>query len=208
MRTPLVIGNWKMHGTQAMARELAQAVRDGLKRPRGVEVVVCPPYTALPAAAEVLKGAAVGLGAQNCHWEDQGAFTGEIAPAMLRELGCDFVILGHSERRQFFGETDELINRKAHAALAHQLTPIVCVGETKQERDQGKAEEVVVQQLRGSLLNLKPEQLLGVVIAYEPVWAIGTGDTATPADAQAMHATIRRTLAELSDQAHTTIKVA
>ncbi|HEY1014276.1 MAG TPA: triose-phosphate isomerase [Herpetosiphonaceae bacterium] len=200
MRRPLLAGNWKMNTTLAEGVELVETLLAELAGVEGREALICPPFTALGALAPLLEGSALRLGAQNMHYADKGAFTGEIAPAMLRELGCDFVILGHSERRQFFGETDELVNRKAHAALAHQLTPIVCVGETKQERDQGKAEEVVVQQLRGSLLNLKPEQLLGVVIAYEPVWAIGTGDTATPADAQAMHATIRRTLAELSDQ--------
>jgi len=148
MRTPLVIGNWKMHGAQAAARDLAQVVRDGLKRPRGVEVVVCPPFTALPAVAEVLKGAAVALGAQNCHWEEQGAFTGEISPGMLAELGCRWVLLGHSERRHVLRETDEEINRKVGAALRHGMRPVLCVGETEEERRQGLTFTVVEGQLR------------------------------------------------------------
>ena len=148
MRTPLVVGNWKMHGTQAFARDLAQSLRDGLKRPRGVEVVVCPPFTVLPVVAEVLKGAAVALGAQNCHWEEQGAFTGEISPAMLAELGCRWVLVGHSERRHVFRETDEEINRKVAAALRHGMRPVLCVGETEEERRQGLTFTVVEGQLR------------------------------------------------------------
>lgn len=191
MRTPLVIGNWKMHGTQAMARELAQAVRDGLKRPRGVEVAVCPPFTALPAAAEVLKGAAVTLGAQNCHWEGQGAFTGEISPAMLAELGCRWVLLGHSERRHVFRETDEEINRKMTAALRHGIAPVLCVGETEEERRQGLTFTVVEGQLRAAWAGLSSEDLARCVLAYEPVWAIGTGRNATPDQAREAHAHIR-----------------
>jgi triosephosphate isomerase len=159
MRIPLVVGNWKMHGTQEVARELAQAVRDGLKRPRGVEVVVCPPFTALPVVAEVLKGAAVALGAQNCHWEPQGAFTGEVSPAMLAELGCRWVLVGHSERRHVFRETDEEINRKVGAALRHGMRPILCVGETDEERRQGLTFTVVEGQLRAGWAGLSPEDL-------------------------------------------------
>ena len=148
MRTPLVVGNWKMHGGLAEARELASAVRDGLKRPRGVDVALCPPFTALPVVAEVLAGSPIGWGAQNCYWEDTGAFTGEIAPGMLAELGCRFVILGHSERRHLFRETDEEISRKVAAALRHGLCPILCVGETAEERRQGLTFNVVEGQLR------------------------------------------------------------
>lgn len=191
MRTPLVVGNWKMYGTQDAARELAVAVRDGLKRPRGVEVVVCPPFTALPAVAEVLKGAAVALGAQNCHWEAQGAFTGEVSPAMLAELGCRWVLLGHSERRHVFHETDEEINRKVVAVLRHGMRPVLCVGETDEERRQGLTFTVVEGQLRAGWAGLSPEDLARCVLAYEPVWAIGTGRTATSAQADEAQAFLR-----------------
>lgn len=201
MRRPLLAGNWKMNTTLAEGVDLVETLLAGLAGLEDREALICPPFTALGALSPLLEGTPLRLGAQNMYYADKGAFTGEISPLMLRELGCAYVILGHSERRQLFGETDGLVNRKAHVALAHGLTPIVCVGEIKQDRDQGKAEEIVIQQLRASLFNMKAEQLRATVIAYEPVWAIGTGDTATPADAQAMHATIRRTLAELSDQA-------
>lgn len=201
MRRPLLAGNWKMHYGISEGVALVEALTADLTDLSDRDVLVCPPFTLLGSLAPLLDGTAVALGAQNMHYEAKGAFTGEIAPHMLKELGCSYVILGHSERRQYFGETDELINRKAHAALANGLKPIVCVGEVKAERDSGQAESVVVGQLRGSLAGLSAEQLRGVVIAYEPVWAIGTGDTATPADAQAMHARIRAELAALSDQA-------
>ena len=201
MRRPLLAGNWKMNTSLTEGVELVEALLAQIGEVADREVLVCPPFTALGALAPLLAGTAIALGAQTMHYADKGAFTGEISPLMLRELGCTYVILGHSERRQLFGETDALINRKALVALDHGLRPIVCVGEVKAERDNGRAEEVVVQQLRGSLNNLKPAQLRDLVIAYEPVWAIGTGDTATPADAQAMHATIRRVLTELSDDA-------
>ncbi|MCA0350939.1 MAG: triose-phosphate isomerase [Chloroflexi bacterium] len=201
MRRPLLAGNWKMHYGVSEGVALVEALSADLTDLSDRDVLVCPPFTLLGSLAPLLDGTAVALGAQNMHYEAKGAYTGEIAPQMLKELGCSYVILGHSERRQYFGETDELINRKAHAALANGLKPIVCVGEVKAERDSGQAESVVVGQLRGSLAGLSAEQLRGVVIAYEPVWAIGTGDTATPADAQAMHARIRAELAALSDQA-------
>ena len=201
MRRPLLAGNWKMNTSLTEGVELVEALLAQIGEVTDREVLVCPPFTALGALAPLLAGTSIALGAQTMHYADKGAFTGEISPLMLREIGCSYVILGHSERRQLFGETDALINRKALVALDHGLRPIVCVGEVKAERDNGRAEEVVVQQLRGSLNNLKAEQLRDLVIAYEPVWAIGTGDTATPADAQAMHATIRRVLTELSDDA-------
>ena len=200
MRIPLVIGNWKMNGTQAMARDLAQAVRDGLKRPRGVEVVVCPPFTALPVAAEVLKGAAVALGAQNCHWEEQGAFTGEVSPAMLAELGCRWVLAGHSERRHVFRESDDEINRKVAAALRHGMRPVLCVGETEEERRQGLTFTVVEGQLRAGLAGLSPEDLARCVLAYEPVWAIGTGVNATPAQAAEVHGYLRGLVSEVGSK--------
>jgi triosephosphate isomerase (TIM) len=200
MRTPLVVGNWKMHGTQDAARELALAVRDGLKRPRGVEVVVCPPFTALPAVSEILKGAAVALGAQNCHWEAQGAFTGEVSPAMLAELGCRWVLLGHSERRHVFRETDEEINRKVVAALRHGMRPVLCVGETDEERRQGLTFTVVEGQLRAGWSGLSAEDLARCVLAYEPVWAIGTGANATPAQAAEVHGYLRGLVSEVASK--------
>jgi triosephosphate isomerase len=200
MRTPLVVGNWKMHGGIAEARELASGVRDGLKRPRGVEVALCPPFTALPAVAEVLAGSPIGWGAQNCHWEDKGAFTGEIAPGMLAELGCRFVILGHSERRHLFRETDDDIARKVAAALRHGLQPLLCVGETAEERRQGLTFTVVEGQLRAGWAGLGADEIARSVLAYEPVWAIGTGVNATPAQAAEVHGYLRGLVSELASK--------
>ena len=200
MRTPMVVANWKMHGRLAEARELAQAVRDGLKRPRGVEVAICPPFTALAAVAEVLAGSPLMLGAQNCHWEKSGAFTGEVSPAMLAELGCRLVVLGHSERRHISRETDEEIRRKVAAALRHRLQPVLCVGETAEERRQGLTFTVVEGQLRAGLAGLPVEDLVGCTIAYEPVWAIGTGLTATPSQASEVHGYLRGLLSELGSK--------
>jgi triosephosphate isomerase len=200
MRTPLVVGNWKMHGGIAEARELASGVRDGLKRPRGVEVALCPPFTSLPVVAEVLTGSPIAWGAQNCHWEDKGAFTGEIAPGMLVELGCRLVILGHSERRSIFRETDEEINRKVAAALRHGLQPLLCVGETEEERRQGLTFTVVEGQLRAGWAGLAADQIARSVLAYEPVWAIGTGVNATPAQAAEVHGYLRGIVSELASK--------
>lgn len=197
MRRPLLAGNWKMYKTVAEAVELVEALRDGLGNVQDREVLVCPPFTALSALAPLLDGTPIMLGAQNMFYEPQGAYTGDISPLMLKDVGCSYVIIGHSERRHIFGETDELVNRKLHAALNNGLRPIMCVGETKPQRDAGQAEELVVVQLRAGLKDISADQMKDVVIAYEPVWAIGTGDTATPNDAQAMHATIRRTLADM-----------
>ncbi|HMB35906.1 MAG TPA: triose-phosphate isomerase [Methylomirabilota bacterium] len=200
MRTPLVVGNWKMHGVVSEARALATAIRDGLKRPRGVDVAVCPPFTALGAVAEVLAGSAIGWGGQNCHWEEKGAFTGEIAPSMLTELGCRYVLLGHSERRHFFRETDEEINRKVTAALRHQLVPVLCLGETEEERRQGLTFTVVEGQLRTGWAGLGAEDIARTVLAYEPVWAIGTGVTATPVQAAEVHGYLRGLVSELASK--------
>ncbi|HMQ34444.1 MAG TPA: triose-phosphate isomerase [Chloroflexaceae bacterium] len=196
MRTPIIAGNWKMYKTVGEAVDLVKGLLEGLGELRGREMVICPPFTALYAVRPLLVGTSVGLGAQNLYHEREGAYTGEVSPAMLADVGCGYVILGHSERRQYFGETDAGVNRKIGAALAAGLRPIVCVGEVKAERDQGRAEEVVGGQLAGCLDGLGAEQMASVVIAYEPVWAIGTGDTATPDDAQAMHAFIRGRLRE------------
>jgi triosephosphate isomerase (TIM) len=200
MRMPLCVGNWKMYGTLAEARPLATGVRDGLKRVKDVETVLCPPFTALAAVAEILAGSAIALGAQDCHPEATGAHTGEIAPPMLLELGCRHVILGHSERRREIGEPDELINRKVRSALAHGLTPILCVGETAEERRQGLTFTTVEGQLRAGLAEVAGDAIAGVVLAYEPVWAIGTGANATPAQAGEVHGYLRGLLSELASK--------
>jgi triosephosphate isomerase len=200
VRTPLVVGNWKMHGTVAEARLLATAVRDGLKRPKGTEVVLCPPFTALAAVSEIVAGSPIGLGAQNCHAEPSGAHTGEVAPPMLVELGCRLVLLGHSERRKEMGESDEQINRKVAGALAHGLTPVLCVGETGEERRQGLTFTTVEGQLRAGLAGLDGPPLTRIVLAYEPVWAIGTGLNATPAQAAEVHGYIRGIVSELASK--------
>ncbi|MBI2156990.1 MAG: triose-phosphate isomerase [Candidatus Rokubacteria bacterium] len=200
MRAPLVVGNWKMHGTVAEARALATAIRDGLKRPRGVEVVLCPPFTALAAVAEILGAGPIQLGAQTCHHEAQGAHTGEIAPPMLAELGCRWVLVGHSERRKEIGESDEVLNLKVKAALAHGLTPVLCVGETAAERRQGLTFTTVEGQLRAGLAGIGPDGIARTALAYEPVWAIGTGVNATPAQAGEAHGYLRGLLSELASK--------
>ncbi|WP_287158555.1 triose-phosphate isomerase [Chloroflexus sp.] len=197
MRIPLIAGNWKMYKTVGEATTLVRDLLAGLGELSDREAIVCPPFTALSAVATLVADSPLGLGAQNLYPEAQGAFTGEISPPMLVDIGCRYVIIGHSERRQYFGESDAFVNRKLRAALAHGLRPIVCVGESKPQRDAGQAEPIVTAQVRAALLEVPPDQMADVVIAYEPIWAIGTGDTATPADAQAMHAAIRATLAEL-----------
>jgi triosephosphate isomerase len=197
MRTRVVVGNWKMHGTRADARELARGIRDGLKRPRGVEVAVCPPFTVIQTVAEMLDGSSIAVGAQNCHWEDKGAFTGEVAPPMLAELGCRLVLIGHSERRHLFRETDEEIARKVPACLAHGLTPLLCVGETAEERRQGLTFTVVEGQLRAAWGGRSAEEVARCLLAYEPVWAIGTGVNATAGQASEVHGYLRGLVSEL-----------
>ncbi|MEI6776964.1 MAG: triose-phosphate isomerase [Chloroflexales bacterium] len=208
MRIPIIAGNWKLYKTVAEGRELVTGLLAGLGVVTDREVVVCPPYTSLFPLGVLLANTPIALGAQEVFYETQGAFTGAVAPQMLRDVGCTYVIVGHSERRQFFGDTDATVNRKLHAALAGGLRPIMCVGESKPQRDSGQAEPIVTAQVRGGLVNVSAEQLLNVVIAYEPIWAIGTGDTATAADAQAMHAAIRATLVELyGDDAAQTVRI-
>ncbi len=197
VRIPLVAGNWKMHMTVAEARETVFVMSRDLGGVEGVEKVICPPFTALLAVSALLKGADIGLGAQNMHWEEKGAFTGEIAPAMVKEF-CQYVILGHSERRKYFGETDETVNRKVRAAQAHDLTPIVCVGETLEENEAGRTAEVVSRQVREGLKGLDTTFAARVVVAYEPVWAIGTGRAASgPVANRVVGDVIRPTLAEV-----------
>ncbi len=194
MRVPLIAGNWKMYKTAAEARDFVRQLKTMLTAQLRVEVAVCPPFTALHAAALELAGSRIALGAQNMHWEEEGAYTGEVSPKMLKEAGCRYVILGHSERRQYFHETDQEINKKLKAALEWGLTPIVCVGEKLAEREAGNTIAVVNAQLEGSLAGLATDELTRLVIAYEPVWAIGTGRTAQPEDAQQVNGFIRSVL--------------
>jgi triosephosphate isomerase len=198
-RTPFVCGNWKMHRTVAEAVALARDVAAGLGEVAGrVQVAVAPPFTALSAVAGALRGSPLELAAQDVHWEPQGAFTGEVSAQMLADVGCRHGIVGHSERRQLFGETDETVRRKTQALLGAGILPIVCVGETLAEREAGRTLEVVERQVRQGLSGLPAETLGRITVAYEPVWAIGTGRTATAAQAQEVHAAVRRLLRELA----------
>jgi triosephosphate isomerase (TIM) len=195
-RLPLIAGNWKMHKTGDEAAQTARILKERVSDVAGVEVMIAPPFTALYQVAAELSGSAIGLGAQNMHWESKGAFTGEIAPAMLKDLGCRYVIIGHSERRQFFGETDTFVNRKIRAAIEAGLSPVVCVGETESERILEQTFSVLDKQLKNGLDTFVSKELQSLVLAYEPVWAIGTGKTATKEQAQEAHAYIRRRIAE------------
>ena len=196
-RVPLIAGNWKMHGTRSEAAALADGIKSRVAGITDREVLVAPPYTALETVARVLGGSKVLLAAQDLHWEPKGAYTGEVSAAMLRDVDCTHVIIGHSERRQFFGETDEAVAQKVASAQANSLVPIVCVGETLAQREASETLAVIERQLRRGLLGRDAAAIRALVIAYEPVWAIGTGKVATPAQAQEVHAFIRRTLAEL-----------
>jgi triosephosphate isomerase len=190
MRRALIAGNWKMYKTVPEALALAQELRAAMSR-SDVDVVLGPPFTALHAVSAAVKGTAIGVAAQNMHAENEGAFTGEVSPLMLKDAGCTHVIFGHSERRQLFGETDEGVARKTEAAFRHGLTPIACVGELLAEREASRTNEVVERQTERVLRGLSADQVAALVIAYEPVWAIGTGRTATPQQAQEVHAFIR-----------------
>ncbi len=193
LRRPLIAGNWKMHLTLSESAALAKAVRDGAS-PAGPEVALCVPFTALTVVAEVLKGSQVRLGAQDLHWESQGAFTGEVSAVQIKDAGARLAIIGHSERRRYFGETDETVSEKLKAALAVGLSAIVCIGETLEEREAQRTYRVLETQLKAGLVGHAPTDLTRVTLAYEPVWAIGTGKTATPAQAQEAHLFIRKTL--------------
>jgi triosephosphate isomerase (TIM) len=198
MRKKIIAANWKMNMTLGETAGYFEKFLRELGDDRKIEVVIVPPFTALATASELLRDVQnVKLGAQNMHWEKPGAYTGEICAEMLRELLVNYVVLGHSERRTFFGETDAMVNKKVLAAHANALKPIVCIGETLAERDGGKVEEVLATQAKGSLAGLTGDQMEETVIAYEPVWAIGTGRTATPAQAQEAHAFIRKQLEQL-----------
>jgi triosephosphate isomerase len=195
MRTPIIAGNWKMNKTVSQAVELCRKLESALQD-SPVEVVVCPPFTAL-SAVFALGLTKVKLGAQNMYHADKGAYTGEISPVMLKDVGCQYVILGHSERRQYFKEDDELVAAKAAKALEYGIKPIICVGESIDQRRAGQTAEVVVSQTKGALAKVQPDQVTDVVIAYEPIWAIGTGETSTGDDANEVIGTIRATIAEL-----------
>jgi triosephosphate isomerase len=197
MRTPIVAGNWKMHKTIADAVELTRSVRRGMMDLKDVEVVLCPPFTALGAVQEAIGPAKIGLGAQNMYFEVQGAFTGEISPLMLAEM-CQFVILGHSERREYFGETDQGVNRKVRAALTHGLTPIICVGENLEQNQAGETEAFVGGQVRAAFEGIGADDAAQLIVAYEPIWAIGTGKAAVPAEVnRIIGLSIRGALADL-----------
>jgi triosephosphate isomerase len=200
MRSPIIAGNWKMYKDLAETTTLVNDLKAALAREKtAATVVICPPFTSLAAAASLLEGSGIQLGAQNMSPFDEGAYTGEISWKMLRSAGCAYVILGHSERRQYFHETNDSVNAKAKVALAHDLSPIICVGETLEEREGNLTSRVIQTQIRGVLEGLTPAQMQRVVIAYEPVWAIGTGKTATPAQAEEVHHEIRGLVASLFD---------
>jgi triosephosphate isomerase len=199
-RIPLIAGNWKLHNTVAQSQALAGTIAAHVGGGLGCEVVVGPVATSLTAVAETLRGSAVGLAAQNTHWEASGAFTGELSPTLLRDAGCSHCIIGHSERRQFFGETDAGVRKKAAALLAHELVPIVCVGESLEQRESGETLSVVLGQVEAATEGLDAVALAPLVIAYEPIWAIGTGRTAKAEDAQEVHGAIREKLTELKGE--------
>lgn len=197
MRRSIIAGNWKMHNTIKEAVELINGLKRELCDIDSLDIVVCPTYTALSDANELLMDSNIMLGAQDVYWQEKGAFTGEVSPQMLKDAGCKYVIIGHSERRKYFGETNETVNNKVKAALAAGLLPIVCVGEVLQQRESGKTFDVVKDHIQGSLKDLSADDMKKIVIAYEPVWAIGTGKTATPQQAQEVHIFIRGLLEEI-----------
>ena len=196
MRKPIIAGNWKMNNTASEGVALVKAIAPLVKN-ASCDVVVCVPAIDIPAVSEALKGTNIGLGAENVHYAEKGAFTGEISASMLKEYGVEYVIIGHSERRQYFGETDQTVNARVKAALSKGLKPIICVGELLEEREAGKTEEVVVRQTTEAFKDIDKSELENIVIAYEPVWAIGTGKTATADDANATIKVIRDTMANL-----------
>ncbi|MCG0275736.1 MAG: triose-phosphate isomerase [Thermosediminibacteraceae bacterium] len=195
-RTPLFAGNWKMHKN---VKETVDFLDAFLPMAKGIssEIAFCPPFTSLWAAAEKIRGSGIKLGAQNMHWEDKGAFTGEISPLMLKEIPCDYVIIGHSERRQYFAETDETVNKKVKSAIKYGITPIICVGESLEQREKGKTLSVVLNQVEKALFEVEIKDGCDLVFAYEPIWAIGTGKVASPSDAQEVIGAIRKKLSQL-----------
>jgi triosephosphate isomerase len=191
MRTPFIAGNWKMNTTKVEVESLLDSLKVSLSNVDGVKIAVCPPFPYLSIASDILNGTRIRLGAQNMHWEEKGAFTGEVAAMMIKDVGCQYVILGHSERRQYFNETDENVFKKIKQALRIGLNPIVCVGETLKDREAGDTENVINKQIQGCFKKLSSDEINKITIAYEPVWAIGTGKTATPEQAQEVHRFIR-----------------
>jgi triosephosphate isomerase len=200
MRTPVIAGNWKLFKTIAESVDLVNELKPLVANSHGVEIIVAPVFTALSRVSEAVAGSTIKLAAQDCYWEEEGAFTGEVAPKLLKDAGCSHVIIGHSERRQYFGETDLSVNKKTGTAIAAGLTVIVCVGESLAERESDQTFSVIETQIKGGLAGFTAEAFTHVVIAYEPVWAIGTGKTATDAQAQEVHAFIRQLIARMFDQ--------
>lgn len=194
MRITIIAGNWKMYKTEEEALHLVSDLKQRLRDVVGVQMIICPPFTALSSVNKALENSSIMLGAQNMHWEEKGAFTGEVSPTMLLTAGCKYVIIGHSERRSYFFETDNSVNLKVKSALKFNLSPIICVGEKLEEREANKTEEVIEIQMKGAFKDLTTQQAEKTVIAYEPVWAIGTGRTATPQQANEVHAFIRKLL--------------
>jgi len=193
---PFIAGNWKMYKTIPEAVELVKALKEASSEQIEAELVVIPPMTALSEVKKAIEGSQIKLGAQNMFWEDEGAFTGEVSAPMLKDAGCEYAVIGHSERRQYFGETDDTVNKKIKAALAHDLIPIMCIGESLDEREKGKTIEKVEDQINAGLEGLGKDEISRLIIAYEPIWAIGTGLTATPSQAEEVHIFIREKLAE------------
>jgi triosephosphate isomerase len=194
MRKPVIAGNWKMFKTEAEAVDFVRKIKPQVKDVHDRTVLICPPYPVLSKVADEIRDSNVALGAQNLYWEDEGAFTGEVSAPMLKAVGCTYVIIGHSERRQYFGETDETVNKRLKAALKHKLNPVVCIGETLEQREKGTTFKVIEKQVKDGFAGLATGDWRLVTIAYEPIWAIGTGKTATPEQAQEVHAFIRKLL--------------
>ncbi len=201
MRRKIIAGNWKMNLTVAEGTALVTALRDRCAKVSNMDIVVAPTATAIYPIAQVLAGSMIAVAGQNCHWADKGAYTGEFSPVQLKDAGCKYVIIGHSERRQYFAETNEGVAKKARALFDHQLTPILCVGETLEERESNKTFDVIAEQVKVGLSALSADEVAAIVLAYEPVWAIGTGRTATPEQAEEVHAAIRKQVAEIYGQA-------
>lgn len=200
MRTPVIAGNWKMNKTVAETISLCEEFKEKLKDVQDVHIIICPTFLSLHPAVTALQHSNIGVGGQNMYWEESGAYTGEVSAEMLKEAGADYVIIGHSERRQFFGETNETVNRKVCKALSVGLTPIMCCGETLEQRESGELEKIVGTQLKEGLANISAKDARRVIIAYEPIWAIGTGKTASPEQAQEMHAFIRAQCTQMWDK--------
>jgi triosephosphate isomerase len=200
MRKPIIVGNWKMFTNLSQATELVKSLKSEVGDLSNIEIGVCPPFVYLPAVRDIIQDSNIKLGAQNAHWEKEGAFTGEVSPFMIKDIGCTYLIIGHSERRHQMSETDDIINKKLKAALGVGLTPILCIGELLEERQEGKTESVLRRQLEQGLDGITAEQMQYITIAYEPVWAIGTGKTATPEQAQESHSFIRKFIATILNE--------